>query len=560
VREVTSDLPGSTPRRFAAALAGALVTLLLGAVGPVGGQPPGSLLPPLVPPPLERPELPELDRLFVRGIRVVGSTVFSDEELARLTAPYVNRMVRVEELEALRVALSRLYVDRGYVNSGAILSEQVVGDGVVTYQIVEGGITGIDVTGTRWFRPGYIRRRLARAAEPPLSVNRLQDQILILLDDPRIRRLNAELSPGLRPGEGVLKVAVEERLPFRVTFGIDNYQTPSIGAERGFVILEDLNLTGNGDVLALQYGRSDGDDPVLLDFAYTLPVSASDTAVSARYRRSVGSVVEFPVLDLQSTSEIFTLGLRQPIYRTPTTEVALALTGERLAQRTTILGDPFDVPGSGSVGGESVVTALRAAVEWVWRTQERVIAARSRFSVGLDALDSTIHHDGQPDSRFFAWLGQFQFVQRLPVHDTQLLFRTDLQLASDALLPLEQLAVGGRYSVRGYRENTLIRDQAFLASVEVRVPVVRNRRWADFLEVAPFYDYGRGWNVRGDTPDPLDLSSVGVGLRWGVTIPWIVPVRSQLEIYWGYPLRNISAPGHDLQDDGLHFQLLFGSF
>src|SRR5262249_56250400 len=82
-------------------------------------------------------QLPRL-RVFVKEIRVVGSTIFSPEELAQVTAPYVNREVTTEDLEALRLKLTRLYVDRGYVNSGAILPDQSVTEGVIPYHIVQG--------------------------------------------------------------------------------------------------------------------------------------------------------------------------------------------------------------------------------------------------------------------------------------------------------------------------------------------------------------------------------------------------------------------------------------
>ena len=120
--------------------------------------PPGTLLPPLPIPPETAP-FPTL-RVFVREIRVTGSTVFSAEELAKVTAPYLNREVTSEDLEALRVALTLLYVNNGYVNSGAILPDQTVSEGVVTYQIIEGGLTAVDVEGNRWFRSSYFQKRL----------------------------------------------------------------------------------------------------------------------------------------------------------------------------------------------------------------------------------------------------------------------------------------------------------------------------------------------------------------------------------------------------------------
>jgi hemolysin activation/secretion protein len=528
--------------------------------------PPVQILPPVpTPRPAERQLLPT-SRVFVREIRVVGSTVFSREELAALTGPYTNREVTSEDLESLRLALTRLYVDRGYINSGAVLPDQPVTDGVIIYDVIEGTLTGIQVEGNQWLWPSYYRRRLSLGAGPPLNINELREQIQYLLEDPRIERLNASLNPGARLGEAVLNIRTEERLPFRAFLDIDNYQNPSVGSVRGLITLEHQSLTGNGDVLTVQYGKSEGLGP-LLDLRYAFPITARDTIASFEYRRNDFTVIEKPFdeLNIESDSEIYTLTVRHPVYRTPNTRVFLELTGERLSHTTTLLGEPFTLE-PGAVNGEAVSSAIRVAQELIYRTQNQVFAARSRFSVGVDVLGATIHQDHNvPDSRFFAWLGQMQWVRRLDflerfgLGETQAIAKTDLQFANDPLLALEQVAIGGRYSVRGYRETTLLRDNAFLGSVELRIPVLQNLPFADYLQIAPFYDYGRGWNNGSATGDrPSDISSIGVGLRWALTLHSQVPVRPQFEIYWGHPFRRVKTAGGDPQDDGIHFQFVLG--
>jgi hemolysin activation/secretion protein len=522
-------------------------------------EPPATpLLPPLPPGPLE-PGPGE--RVFVRRIVVTGSTVFSPAELAAVTAPYVDREVSAEDLEMLRVALTRLYVDRGYVNSGAVLPDQTVTDGVITFAIVEGRLTDIEIRGNRWFRDRYLRERLRLGAGPPLNADTLQRRLQLLLEDQRLRRLNAELRPGLAPGDGVLDVLVEEARPYGLFLEFNNYQSPTIGAERGLVTLQHQNLTGNGDVLTLRYGRSDGADPQL-DFRYAFPLTARDLTLIAHYRKNDFAVVEEPFRDLEieSRSELFGLTLRAPVLRTLNHQVALELAGERLTNETFLLDRPFTLA-PGARRGESTVTAVRVAQEWVYRTERQVVAARSRFSVGVDALGATINPSDVPDGQFFAWLGQFQFVRRLPILDAQVIARADLQLAADPLLSLEQIAVGGRYTVRGYRENTLVRDNGFVASLEARVPVVRNVRWADSLEVAPFVDYGRGWNNTGPKPEVRSIPSVGLGLRWTVTLrAGPATLQPQLEVYWGRALRDVETPGGNLQDEGVHLQFVLAAF
>ncbi len=514
-------------------------------------EPPEQVLPPQVP---SRPEigLPQRLRVFVERINVEGSTAFPPDALAKITQPYENRYLTQEDLQALRRELTQFYVDQGFVNSGVILPDQTIRDGQVTYQVIEGRLTELNIRGNRWFRTGYLRTRLAPSE--PLNVNDLQRQIQLLLDDPRIQRLRVDLKPGLRPGDSVLDVLVEDRQPFRLYLDFNNYQAPSVGGERGIITLENVNLLGWGDVLTLRYGRSEGLDP-LLDFRYAVPVTRWDTTVSFQYRRNTFGIVEEPFedLDIDSESEIFTAGIRQPVYRTPQTTVAVELIGERLENITSLLGVRFPLLPGATDDGRTAVTALRVAGEFVHRTQSQAIALRSRFSFGLDALDATVHSDPDvPDGRFFAWLGQVQWATRLPVLDSQLIARADVQLTPDPLLTLEQVAIGGRYTVRGYREFTLLRDNGLMASLELRVPLVRKTRWADYLELAPFFDYGRGWNAIGSTPDPLDIYSVGIGIRWALTLPGVVSFKPQFEVYFGYRLRDVKIRGQARPASGHH--------
>jgi hemolysin activation/secretion protein len=496
-------------------------------------------------------------RVFVREIQVAGATVMSAEELGRITAPYVNRELTSEDLEALRLALTLAYVNKGYVTSGAIIPDQTVTEGVIRLQIVEGQLKRIEVEGNQWFRSGYLQDRLILGAGPPVNINALQQRLQLLQQDPRIQQINAELKPGLKLGESELKVRVNEVSPYRAWLEFNNFQSPSVGAERGLATVQHQNLTGNADTLSFTYGKSSGVDPQI-DTSYALPLNAYDTTVIFQYRKNDFLVVEAPFesLDIKSKSEIFGVTLRQPVYRTLNQEIALALTGERLSNKTFLLGDPFSFT-PGADNGESIVSAVRFAQEWTHRSQNQVIAARSRFSFGINALDSTDNKKnfGDADGQFFAWLGQFQWARQLGSWGIQLLSRIDLQLANDHLFPLEQMSVGGRYSVRGYRENTLVRDNAFLFSLESRIPALRSATNENLIQLAPFVDVGRSWNTNALTPVPETLASIGLGLIVSNILP-----GTRLEVYWGQPLNHVVTPEGNLQDHGVHVQVVWQVF
>jgi hemolysin activation/secretion protein len=551
-----------------------------------------------------------LPRVRVRKINIEGGEDLPKkvrEGLAEIAKKYENRDVTSEELEELRIRLNQFCIDEGFVTSGAILPDQEVTpeDAIITYKIISGKLSRIDIkfaedkpekqeettqdkvgksTSRPYFRirESYIRRRLGLGAAP-LNVHSLQGRMQLLLQNPNLERMNARLDPGLRLGESVLAVEVEDRQPYEFWTEYNNYQSPTVGSYRGLTTLSTHNLTGFSDALSVQYGRSEGLDP-LVDVRYSFPfllcetcelpltmpsVGLRDTTFEFRYRQNDYGVIEAPFdpLDIQTKSKIFGITLRHPFFRTlerkPAEQdvidhdVAMELIGEHLTSKAFLLGRGFSFS-PGTDDGKAVVTALRFVFpDWVRRGQTDVFQLRSHFSFGLPIMGATRNSDSSlPDADFFAWFGQFQWARRWDFLNIETFFRTDLQLTPDPLFSLEQIALGGRYSVRGYRENQLVRDNGLVNQFEIRIPLpfLKGPSWIDYVQLAPFLDIGRGWDNNSDI-DPQTLWSVGVGIRFAVKSEEFLPRRrADFELYWGYPLKNVSTPGGDLQDDGIHMR------
>ena len=284
---------------------------------------------------------------------------------------------------------------------------------------------------------------------------------------------------------------------------------------------------------------------------YSWPLTALDTTLDISFQRTDSDVVESPFddLDIKNDTDTYKVGLTHPLYRTTTQSLDVALTVERRRSESKLLDERF----SFSPGAEDGVTKLnivRFSQEWLKRSFTRALAARSVFSVGLDRFNATANGADQ-DGKFFYWLGQFQWAQRLPWAGVESVVRADLQLADDSLPPIEQFTIGGMNTVRGYRENQFVRDNAFVASLEIRIPVYRHPSGRFRLQLAPFVDFARSSNQGRPTPGQEAIGSVGLGLRSTLTD------RIQGWVYWGYSLDNIDNRDNDndLQDDGIHFQV-----
>jgi len=490
--------------------------------------------------------------------------------LADLLAAYEGRSLTTGELVDLRDAITARYVERGYVNSGAVIAGQDLRDRVLDIDIVLGRLGEIDVQGVSGLDPSYVADRLRLAAGTPFNLEAMRARLQVLLKDPMIAAIDASVLPGGERGEARLLVQVEERPPFTVDAQLANDQSPSIGSLRLDTVALWKSLTGQGDPLRLEADVSEGAWSV--ELAYERPVTATDLRLRAVVDYADARVVEdpFDALDIESNSSGIELGASYPVYRTARDDVLLDLSLERRRGESFLLGEGFSFA-PGTKDGVSDVTALRFAQTWLRQDRMFALAAQSIFSVGLDALGSSDRcydedDDRQPCSEFFTWQAQLEAVL-LPfaghpewaVADHQIVVRAGGQLAADPLLPSEQFTIGGIDTVRGYRENLLVRDTGWFASLEYRIPIARlpipglQRTVADGLvELIPFIDAGGGEDRMNPEQTDDTIASAGIGLRWQPS------ERLDLALFVAQPFEGRPDDIDDLQDLGIHFRIRCG--
>ncbi|MGD1699508.1 ShlB/FhaC/HecB family hemolysin secretion/activation protein [Dapis sp. BLCC M229] len=517
--------------------------------------PPDDLLQPQPVPSLS-PQSPPLQipgKITVNQFAVVGSTVFSPTELAEVLKPFTDRPISFAELLEAQTTVTQLYFDQGYVTSGAFIPPQTLQDGTVVIEVIEGQVEEIEISGLKRLNSSYISSRIEPGIETPLNQNQLFQYLQLLQLNPLIERLSANLTAGTRPGLSRLEIEVEEAPAFFAQLSADNLRSPSVGTVRLQSQISHNNLTGFGDRFNVTYYRTEGSD-TLDDLSYTLPINSKNGTISLRHRRTSSEIIEDPFneLDIDTNSQTYEMSFRQPIYQTPSTEIAVGLTGSVEESKTTLLDEPFP----GSIGaeddGEINISSLRFFQEYAYRSTTDVFVARSEFSLGINVFGATVNNQA-PDGRYFSWRGQAQYL-RLLAPETVFLIRSDIQLAPRSLFPQEQFSLGGGLSGRGYRQDALLADNGMFISTEFRFPILRVRRWDATLQLTPFVDFGTIWNSNELELIEDTLSSVGVGLRFQVG------TRFSAQLDWGIPFIDIDTNGDSWQEDGVYFYLRYRAF
>ncbi len=488
--------------------------------------------------------LADATRVTIATIQISGNTILG-EELAAVAGKYEGRTLSIPELRSLQDELSLVYVQRGYLTSGATLAS-LDGD-VLHVRVVEGRLEEIRAKSDGRYRGDYVASYLESFGDlHPVNAYDIERRLQALQNEPHVTSVDARLLPGEQRGDAILLVETRETPPLSAIFQANNYGTPAVGAWSGVVGVGYHNLVGRGDDLDLSIRDTEG----LWEFdgQYSVPINAYGTRTEVFGSATHSEIINGPFdnLDIKADSETAGVRLVHPFSRDPSNMVSMSLTGEWWRSKTYLLGSGFSFV-EGPDEGVAKAAVARVGADWLRRSAQSVLAGSIRVSIGLDALDATQAHGNAPDGNFVSTTLRAQWARRVDFLDSQFITRIDGQLANRALLGMEQMTLGGRWTVRGYREDTLIRDNGLIGSLEWRVPLFVEASGRAVLEVGPFVDLSYSWNTNRGEIGPTELSSAGLGLNWR-------PIdRVHFELYWGHEVDHVDYAGKDeLQDAGVH--------
>jgi len=519
--------------------------------------------PPTIPrfeadPPGATAELPaiRLSDLFVdgatqadRGLEVTrfvlnGNRSLSDERIAAIVAPFLARPISYSDLEILRDLLQLEYQRGGYVGTRVAFAEEgpVAADHSVTFQVTEMRLGEIFVNTDGSLHEDWVANRLRSDRDETIHVGSLERRVQLLQQDERVRRIAAELVPSKRSGFSDLRVEIQERRKWSLLAAAGNFVSPLIGANGVRLGLRHTNVWNRGHVFEAVHTRAQGLRAGYV--RYALPLGSRGTSLELTASGGRAEIVDgvFEALDVDSRVASYGVRVNQTLLETSERALRVSLGAEHRRSKSFLLGEGF-----GLEDGLVKITVLRFGQQYEQRGVRHGLQLQSTFSLGVDALRATQLDGREADGSFFAWRGSFRFLYELGYLRSQLALRGEVQLTESALPGLERIAVGGQDTVRGYRESALVRDNATIGSVELRVPVWQglDRR----LELVPHVDVGFAWNESRELEDRR-LLSAGIGARL------LLRKNLAFEVGWAADLKRLdSVEDDDLQDRGVYFGL-----
>ncbi len=484
------------------------------------------------------------------------------QEVYKTVKPYLFKPLTESLLERLNIDLVRMCRKLDHPVVDVFYPEQEVTD-AATIQIIiyEGKVGKITVVneGEKYFSDDLVTSRIHVVEGGSIS----QKSVLADLDrmnrNPNFREVGVSYKQGAfkreQGGTTDIDFVVKDRFPLRGFAGYDNYGVKVLGEDRVFAGFNYGNVWGIDHQFNYQY-TTDLSFKSLhshsASYVAPLPWGGHTFAVFGDYNDVKADLSKIGFPGIANNGQVYQLSTRYtvplPSFRSVNHDISVGFDLKNL--NTSLLFNSLVV-------APFKVDANQFTLEYRANRRDQVGYSQIVLS-GFYSPGSLLGQNSDADfGTVRPGLKSEYFYGRVLVErgfdlpgGLRLVGKGGYQASSTALLPSEQLSLGGNSMVRGYPEHIVSDDRGWYGTGELHSPLFRlgdltQQKVGDFLDVYGFFDYA-AIHANGASSPSAILSSAGAGLSLRVSRNLLVNAA------YGYQLRSlpIGTPAALTKDKG----------
>lgn len=473
-------------------------------------------------------------QVTLSSVTFKGSTAVGEGELRDAYAEFLGKPQSVSVVCAIRDRAARIIFDNGVLARVEIPEQRITG-GALTLEVIEAHVVNVRVRGDA----GPAQDAIERYAEKlrgmqPFDMAEAQRYLLLASDVPGIR-VRAAVRPSTSAERGAVDIdlTVAREGP-EVFVNAQNTGSREVGRWGGLVRGQVSGFTGYGDSTTLTaFHTLEDNEQWLVQVAEQARYGAEGLVGRAALTYGESRPGEaLKSLGLKSKSVVGNLEAGYPVIRARSRNLNVAGGLDVIDQQT-------DAAGFGQLSHDKLrIAYARADGDYRTEIAGRPVLASGGVSLrkglsilgGSDAGDLSLTRAiAKPD----AWLVRAQggadiaFSSRLTG-----MLRTQAQYSTSALLPYEQISLGGLTVGRGYDPAVLLGDKGASASMELRYgPIALHPK----VVAAPYAFFDAGYVANNHATaaglqKDRTLKSVGAGVIFRVFS------RANLEVTYAHPL------------------------
>ncbi|MFC1667443.1 ShlB/FhaC/HecB family hemolysin secretion/activation protein [Candidatus Omnitrophota bacterium] len=508
---------------------------------------------------VKRPEIEEeeegvateesAEKVFIKKITVTGVTLFSEEDIRKITAPYENKELSLKEIHKIAGLITDLYRRNGYVTSRAYIRPQDLSDGVLEIGVFEGKMGRVKIEGNRYFKTKLIKKKMRLEEGDSFDYDLLRKSLVKINEHPD-RAAKAVLIPGEKPGQTDIVLKVQDNQPFHVGFDFDNFASRYLDEKRYTLKINHNNFTGNDDIITFKLQKYDEiDHYILRSLRYILPFCHTWEVGFYGLRNKLKLGEELEDLDVRGKSNLLSLFVNKYIKDDENFDIRLTLGFDYKEIKNYQLGVETSKD-------QMRVVKLGADLDRLDKHGRSIFVSEFHYGIpklwdGLDDVDSMASRAGS-GGKFTKLNIWFLRLHKLPFNSS-LLWKNQLQISPYILTSAEQFQGGGISNNRGYPPAEKIGDEGVSSVIEVSTPLhIMPKEWKvpfcdqtfyKAVTLIGFYDFAHTELKRPQSGEEKTetLRSVGCGLRLNI------PDKTfSARLEFGWPLAETPSDGDHL--------------
>lgn len=447
---------------------------------------------------------------------VRGNTALQSLDIEKAVYPFEGPGRTLNDVNAARDALQKVYQDKGYQSVVVELPQQQVKNGVIVLQVVEAKVGRLRVEGAKYNSPLDIREAVPALTEGSVPDFTAAQQQLTDLNKSPDRQVIPVLKPGTLPQTVDVDLKVDDQSPAHGSLEVNNDQSPDTSVLRTVASLSYSNLWQLGHVISGSFllAPQHPQDAEVYSFSYLAPLQATNWSLLASVFHSNSNVASLGGTTVLGRGTSFGL---TAIYALPSTEtyshsVSVEIDHKHFQENDTIAGETSSAP----------LTYVPVTFSYNGQLNRKNSQTTFSASITTDIRGTGSDADAFDTKRFDATsdfiYGKFGVNHTQDFdHDIQLNGRVSAQFANSPLVSSEQFSAGGINTVRGYLESEDTGDSGVIGSLELRSPSLAKYVGSDVNEwrFLTFVDAAHLWLLSPlpEQTSSFNMISAGLGTR-----------------------------------------------
>lgn len=428
-------------------------------------------------------------------IIVHDSTLILNTQLHSILNRYVGKCNGMVSLNTLSKELTNAYIEHGYITSRVYLTPQDISDGIIDLYALEGTVEKVVTDNSKTTGAFF------GITDNPLDLVKLENS-LEQVNRLRSNKTTMNLLPAEGRGSSVVVLNTQETRPVFGTLGVNNYGSDATGKFQLSGGLTWENPLGISDLFTANINTTDKQQTGKKSFGnfYTYSVPLGSCLWEAGFSRFTYDQSIYGLNDVfisHGESVVSSLTSTYKLHHTQTYSIDINAQMARKSNESRIEGTLIE-------SSTYNLSVGNLGLKYVYRQPSWELYTLLGYYQGMNIFNPTTGRTLPYDfSKYTLSVGATKYLS-VPFPITYG-FTGFAQRSNDLLYSVEQISIGGAYSIRGFQKLGITGNSGWYTRNDITVPV------NEYLSPYIAYDVG---HVSSDAScEGGTLSSVSIGLR-----------------------------------------------